>query len=127
MDDIMEEPRQPSLGELLEAEEHEVSVRRRRVRRKQASDSASKKRRSSRLAANEEPFYTDATTKATRLKTAKLDISKASERMKKALHSSMVLRRPPPAKTPVSKLRCLGRACGLVHLSDLDDDGAVED
>lgn len=126
-DDITEtrsQPRSmlPSLSDLLEEEEHEVSLRRRRARRKRATDSASKKRRSRRLAAKEEPFYTDATTKATRVKAAQLDLAKASERMKTALQSSGLLQRPPPAKILPSKLRRLGRVCGLSHLSEVEDD-----
>ena len=112
----------PSLCELLEEEEHEVSVRRRRVRRKRAADNASKIRRSRRLAAKEVPFYVDATTKATCAKAAQLDLSKASVRMKSALLDSGLLARPPPAKTPSAKLRQLGRLCGLAHLSDLEDE-----
>ncbi|KAF8732245.1 hypothetical protein HU200_016224 [Digitaria exilis] len=71
----------PSLGELLDAEEHKVS---------REVDSASKHRHSSRLAAKEDPFYVDATTKATRVKAAKLDLSKASERMRAALAASEI-------------------------------------
>lgn len=107
----------PSLGELLDAEEHKVSVRRRRARHKREVDSASKHRHSSRLAAKEDPFYVDATTKATRVKAAKLDLSKASERMRAALAASEMLQRPPPPKISSTKLRYLGRACGLVDLS----------
>lgn len=112
----------PSLSELIGKEEHEVSVRRRRVRRKRAVDSASKKRRSSRLAEKEDPHYIDATSKAARIKAAKLDLSKASGRMKKALESSGVLERPPPDKITSNKLRCLAHVCGLAHLSEMGDD-----
>ena len=112
----------PSLSELLAEEEHEVRVRRRRVRRKRAADSASKLRRSRRLAAKEIPFYVDATTKATRVKAAQLDMSKASERMKTAIADSGLLARPPPARISTSKMRRLGRICGFTHLSDLDDE-----
>lgn len=66
----------PSLAELLEEEEHEASARRRRVRRKREVDSVSKLRRSSQLAAKEEPCYVDATSKATRVKAAKLELNK---------------------------------------------------
>lgn len=113
----------PSLSELMEEEDHELSIRRRRVRRKRAADSASKLRRSSRLAAKEDPYYTDATSKATRIKASKLDISKASERMKNALQSSGMLLRPPPAQVPSPQLRCLGSICGLPHLSEVEDEG----
>jgi len=83
-----------------------VSARRRRVRRKRAADSASKIRRSRRLAAKENPFYVDATTKASRIKAAQLDFSKASGRMKAAVVDSGLLEWPPPAKIPVGCL-CL--------------------
>lgn len=58
----------PSLGDLLEEEEHEVSIRRRRACRKRTTVSASKIHHSRRLAAKEHPFYVDATTKASRVK-----------------------------------------------------------
>lgn len=112
----------PSLNELLEAEEHEISVQRRRARCKRAADSASKKRRSSRLAAKEDPIYTDATAKATRIKAARLDLTKASEGMKAALGESGILQRPPPPKTSSVKLRRLGHVCGLPHLSEVEDE-----
>ncbi|CAN6283000.1 unnamed protein product [Urochloa humidicola] len=115
----------PSLGDLLEEEEHEVSLRKRRVRRKRAVDSASKVRRSRRLAAKEIPFYEDATAKATRVKVAQLDLAKASARMKEAVQSSGILSRPAPKKMSPWKLRCLGRACGLGHLSELEDEVAT--
>jgi len=109
----------PSLGDLLVEEEHEVSLRRRRARRKRACDSASKlRRRSLRLAAKEDPFYIDATSKATRVKTAQLDLARASARMREALAHSGVLERPPPPKIALGKLRFLGRVCGLPDLSD---------
>lgn len=85
-------------------------------------DSASKLRRSTRLAANEDPFYTDATSKATRVKAAQLDLSKAFERMKAAVQSSGLLQRPPAPKIKTDKLRALGRICGLGHLSEVEDD-----
>jgi hypothetical protein len=89
--------------------EHEVSVRRRRARRKRAHDSTTKTRRHSlRLAAKEDPFYVDPTSKATRVKAAQLDLARASARMKEALASSGVLERPAPSKITSSKLRCLG-------------------
>jgi hypothetical protein len=114
----------PSLSDLLEEEEeHEVSIRRRRARHKRAADSASKICRSRRLAAKENPFYVNATSKATRVrvKEAQLDLSKASERIKSALAGSGLLERPPPVKVvSKSKLRCLGHVCGLSHLSELD-------
>lgn len=114
-----------SLGELLDEEEHEVSIRRRRVRHKRAADSASKMRRSSRLAAKEDPFYVDATTKASRAKADQMDLAKASERMKAALHASGTLRRPAPPKISAAKLRCLGHVCGLAHLSEVEDEEAI--
>ena len=99
----------PSLEDLLLEEEHEVSVRRRRARRKRAHDNAAKtRRRSIRLAAKEDPFYIDATAKATRVKAAQLDLARASARMKDAITSSGVLHYPAPAKISSSKLRCLG-------------------
>jgi len=83
----------PSLEDLLLEEEHEVSVRRRRACRKRAHDSAAKtRRRSIRLTAKEDPFYVDATAKATCVKDA--------------IASSGVLHRPTPAKISLSKLRC---------------------
>jgi hypothetical protein len=90
----------PSLNDLLAEEEHKVRRRRR-------------------LAAKEDPLYTDATSNKddTRVKAAQLDLSKASERMnKEALDESGVLERPPPAR-----LRCLRRVCGLAHLSEVED------
>lgn len=114
----------PSLDELLLEEEHEVSLRRRRTRRKRAADSASKLKRSLRLAAKENPFYEDATSKAVRIQTAKLDLSRAFTRMKSALASSGVLERPPPARVSSIKLRLLGKVCGLPNLSELDDEVA---
>ena len=61
----------PSLEDLLVEEEHEVSGHRRRARRKPAQDSAARTHRHSlRLAAKEDPFYVDATSKATRVKAA---------------------------------------------------------
>ena len=76
----------PSVEDLLAAEKHEASVRRRRVRRKRAQDVAAKAcRHSLRLAAREEPFYIDATSKASRVKAAQLDLARASARMWEAL------------------------------------------
>ncbi|CAN6173630.1 unnamed protein product [Urochloa humidicola] len=112
----------PSLGEIITEEEHEVSLRRRRVRRKRVADSAKKIRRSSRLAAKEEPFYENATDRASRIKAAKLDLAKASEQMKAALAASGILERPPPPRIAARKLRCLGRVCGLPHLSEVEDE-----
>jgi len=111
------------LEDLLLEEEHEVSVRRRRARRKRAHDSAAKaRRRSSRLAAKEDPFYIDATSKATRVKATQLDLTRASARMKEALTSSGMLLRPAPAKISTNKLRCLGRVCGLPDLLDAEEE-----
>lgn len=115
----------PSLVDLLKEEAHEVSIRRCQVRRKRATDSASKVRRSRRLAAKEDPCYTDATTKATRVKAAQLDLTRASARMKSAVEESGVLLRPPPSRISKSKLLCLGRACGLSHLSEVEDEVAT--
>jgi len=113
----------PTLEDLLLAEEHEVSARKRRARRKRAHDSAAKTRRHSlRLAAKEDPYYVDATSKATRVKAAQLDLTRASTRMKMALAQSGVLERPAPSMIASSRLRCLGRVCGLPNLSDKDDD-----
>ncbi|CAN6381614.1 unnamed protein product [Urochloa humidicola] len=112
----------PSLSDLLDKEEHEVSLRKKRARRKRASDSASKIRRSRRLAAKEVPFYEDATSKAARVQEAKLDLAKASARMKKAVEDSGILARPAPKRIAPKKLRCLGRACGLAHLSEVEDE-----
>jgi hypothetical protein len=42
------------------------------------------------MAAKEDPLFTNATTKATCVKAARLDLSKASEGMKKALEESGV-------------------------------------
>jgi len=104
-------------------EEHEVSVHRHRARRKRAHDSAAKTRRHSlRLAAKEDPYYVDATTKATRVKAAQLDLTRTSTRMKAALEHSGVLERLARAKIATSKLRCLGRVCGLPDLFDSDVD-----
>jgi len=113
----------PSLEDLLAEEEHDVSVRRRRTRRKRAHDSAAKTRRHSlRLAAKEDPYYVDATTKATRVKAAQLDLTRTSTRMKAALEHSDVLERPARVKIATSKLRCPGRVCGLPDLFDSDAD-----
>ena len=113
----------PSLEDLLAEEEHEVSVRRHRARSKWAHDSAAKTHRHSlRLAAKEDPYYVDATTKATRVKAAQLDLSRTSTRMKAALEHSGVLEHPARAKIATSKLRYLGRVCGLPDLSDSDAD-----
>lgn len=103
-------------------EDHELSIRRRRARCRRAVASASKGRRSTCLAEKEEPYYINATSKATRLKADKLDLSKASTRMKNALHVSGILERPAPKKINSSKLRVLGRFCGLAHLSEVEDD-----
>jgi len=111
----------PSLSDLLAEEEHELDVRRRRARRKRAADSASKLRRSRRLAAKELPFYEDVTTKAARVQAATLDMARASAHMKAALKSSGVLARPPPAKIASSKLRLLGRVCGLPVIDEVDE------
>ena len=109
----------PSLEDILLKEEHEVSVRRRRAHRKCAQDSAAKTRRHSlRLAAKEDPFYVDATSKATRVKAAQLDLARASARMREALTHSGLLERPPPRRISTNKLWCLGRVCGLPDLSD---------
>lgn len=109
----------PSLEDILLEEEHEVSVRRRRARRKRAQDSAAKTRRHSlRLAAKEDPFYIDATSKATRVKAAPLDLTRASARMKEALACSGILQRPTPPKITSSKLRCLARVYGIPDLPD---------
>nr|CAB3460157.1 unnamed protein product [Digitaria exilis] len=110
------------LEELLAEEEHEVSIRRRRTRHKRAADSASKIRRSHRLAAKEVPFYMDAVTKASRVKAEKMNITGASNRMKVALEQATILERPPPPRIKVSKLKCLGRVCGLGRLSEIDDE-----
>lgn len=109
----------PSPSNLIEEEEHEVSFRRRRAHRKRATDSASKKRRSLRLAAKEDPFYTDTITKATRVKAAKMDFSKVSRGMKNELVQSRVLERPPLTRSapshcaawdaPVASLTCVRR------------------
>jgi hypothetical protein len=106
--------------ELLAAEEHEVSLRHRRVRRKRAGDSASKLRRSLRLAAKEDPYYVDATSKASRVKAAQLDLSRASARLRGALEQSGILERPPPARIASRKLRLLGKVCGISTLSGAD-------
>jgi hypothetical protein len=82
----------------------------------------SKIHRSRRLAAKEHPFYVDATTKASRVKAVQMDLSKASECMKTALADSRLLESPPPAKIPSSRLRCLGRVCGLTQLSEIEDE-----
>lgn len=75
----------PALEDILAEEEHEVSIRRRRVCRKLAVDSASKARRSRRLVAKENPLFEDATTKAARVQSAKLDLSRDSAAMVAAL------------------------------------------
>jgi outer membrane murein-binding lipoprotein Lpp len=108
----------PTLSDLLAEEEHEVTIRRRQVRRRRATESASKVRRSRWPAAKEDPLYTDVTAKATHVKAAQLDLSKASEHMKKVLEQSGVLKRSPPARVPST----LGRVCGLAHLSEVEDD-----
>lgn len=113
----------PSLGNLMAEEEHEVSIRRRCSRRKRAHDSAAKTRRHRlRLAAKEDPFYIDATSKATRVTATQLDLARASARMKEALTRSGVLERPAPPKITTSKLRCLGHVCGLPDLSDAEEE-----
>ena len=112
-----------TLGDLVLEEEHEVSARRRCARRKRAQDSAAKTRcHILRLAAKEDPFYVDATSKATRVQAAQLDLARASARMKEALACSGVLERPAPSKINTCKLRLLGRVCGLPNLSELDGD-----
>ena len=104
-------------------EEHEVSVRRRRAQRKRAQDSAARTRRHSlRLAAKEDPYYVDATSKAARVKAAQLDLARASTRMREALVQSGMLERPPPRRISSAKLRCLGQACGLPVLSEADEE-----
>ena len=109
----------PSLGDLLAEEEHEVSVRRCHAQRKRAQDSAARTRRHSlRLAAKEDPFYVDATSKAARVKAAQLDLARASARMREVLVQSGMLERPPPHRISSAKLRCLGQACGLPIFSD---------
>ena len=88
------------MEDLLAAEKHEASVRRRRVRRKRAQDVAAKARRHSlRLTAREEPFYIDATSKASRVKAAQLDLARASARMREALARSGVLERLAPRRS----------------------------
>lgn len=111
----------PSLNDLLAKEEHELEVRRLRARCKRAVGSASKLRRSRRLAAKEVPLYKDATTKAARVQAAKLDLARASARMKAAVESSEMLARPPPTKIPSYKLCLLGHVCGLANLSEVDE------
>jgi len=115
----------PSLRDLI-VEEHEVTARRRRVRRKRAVDSASRIHRSRRLAAKEHPFYEDATSKATRVQAAKLDLSRASARLKEAIEESEVLQRPPPPRVTRRHLLCLGRACGLSNLSEVEEDAPLD-
>jgi len=103
-------------------EEHEVSIRRCHSRRKRAHDSAAgTRRRSTRLAAKEDLFHIDATSKATHVKAAQLDLARASARMKEALANSSMLQRPAPPKIASNKLRCLGRVCSLPNLSDAKD------
>lgn len=86
---------------------------------RRGQDSAAKTRRHSlRLAAKEDPLYVDATSKATRVKAAKLDLARASTRMREALAQSGILERPPPRRISSNKLRCVGRVCGLPDLSD---------
>jgi hypothetical protein len=60
----------------------------------------------------------DATSKATRVQAAQLDLARASARMKEALACSGVLERPAPSKINTCKLRLLGRVCGLPNLSE---------
>ena len=111
----------PSSEDLLAEEEHEVSFRCRRARRKRACDSTSKTmRRSLRLAAKEDPLYVDATSEATRVKAAQLDLTRASAHMKKALELSGVLDHPPPARIASRKLRLLGKVCGIHSLSEVE-------
>jgi len=113
----------PSFEDLPLEGEHEVSIRRHRGRRKQAQDSTARTRcRSTRLAAKEDPFYNDATSKATRVKAAQLDLVRASDRMKEALACSGVLERPAPPKIASRKLHLLGRVCGLPVLPEADGD-----
>jgi len=113
----------PSLGDLLAEEEHEVSVHRRCAQRKRAQDPAARTRRHSlRLAAKEDKYYVDATSKATRVRAAQLDLARASTRMREALVRSGMLERPPPRRIPSDKLSCLGRACGLPALSVSDEE-----
>lgn len=116
----------PSLEDIMLAEEHEVSVRRRNARRKRAVDSASKMRHSRRLAAKEEPFYMSAVNKATKIKAKKMGVDGAWEELKKALAQSAILERPPTSRISAAKLKCLGRACGLGHLSEVEDEEVPE-
>ena len=95
----------PSLEELIAEKEHEVSIRRRRARRKRAADNASKLRRSIRLAAKENPFYEDTTSKASRVQAAKLDLTKASSTMVSALEASGILKCPRWRASP--RLSCV--------------------
>jgi len=112
---------------LLVAEEHEASVRRRRACRKHAQDVAAKAcYHSLRLAAKEEPFYVDATSKASRVKAVQLDLTRASTRMREALARSGILERPAPPKISARDLCCLGHACGLPSLSFAGDDADSE-
>lgn len=59
------------------------------------------------------PFYEDATSKASRVQAAKLDLSKASSALVSALEASGILQHPLPARIPSSRLRRLARVCGI--------------
>lgn len=106
----------PSLSDLIEVEEHEVSVQRARgwPTAPPRSAAAGGWRQGG-------PFYVDATTKAVRVKAAQRDLSKASARMKTAIENAGLLARPSPSRIGFVKLRCLGRACGLGSLAELED------
>lgn len=81
------------------------------------------RRRSSRLAAKEPPLYIDTTTKATRVKEASFDMSKASERLKAAISDdSSILARPVPSKVSIPMLKSLGHACGLSNLFEVEEE-----
>ena len=82
------------------------------------------RRPSLRLTTKEDPYYVDATSKATRVKAAQLDLARASAHMREALMQSGMLERPPPRRISSAKLRCLGQACGLPVLSDADEEVA---
>lgn len=97
-----------------------MSAHRSCVRGKRAADSSSKKRFSRRLAAKEPPYYIDAVTKASRVKVATFDFTGVSAAVVSAIEDTGILARPAPAATRMSRLRSIGRECGLTKLRTLD-------
>jgi len=70
------------------------------------------------------PFYENVT-KAARVQAAKLDLARASARMKAALASSGILARPAPPKIPSRKLRACASLGARVVCPTSEVEGAV--